>query len=133
MTGEEFDQLADGAWKYEIEALRQQLAEAQKLIGSYKTLTKALEEQVSHHRRLSERYQESIKTMQSERDANAIRTYELAEAQKDAERYRHMRNNAQFQSRNGHGLYWYLPRYLHGTKGEQLDAAIDAAMGGKHD
>lgn len=49
----------------------------------------------------------------------------------DAERYRHMRNNAQFQSRNGPGLYWYLPRFSDGTvrdEGKQLDDAIDAAI-----
>ncbi len=49
----------------------------------------------------------------------------------DAERYRHMRNNAQFQSRNGPGLYWYLPRFGDGKvrdEGEQLDDAIDAAI-----
>ena len=126
----------------QIERLTAELAESKKQIGSYKTLTKALEEQVSHHRRLSERYQESIKTMQSERDANAILTAELAERQKDrdelitqlqksekdAARYRHMRNNSQFQSRNGPGLYWYLPRMITGTKGERLDASIDQAM-----
>ena len=49
----------------------------------------------------------------------------------DAERYRHMRNNAHFQSRNGPGLYWYLPRFSDGKvrdEGEQLDEAIDAAI-----
>lgn len=50
---------------------------------------------------------------------------------RDAERYRHMRNNAQFQSRNGPGLYWYLPRFSDGNvrdEAQQLDAAIDAAI-----
>lgn len=49
----------------------------------------------------------------------------------DAKRYRHMRNNAQFQYRNGPGLYWYLPRYSDGKvrdEGQQLDDAIDAAI-----
>jgi hypothetical protein len=49
----------------------------------------------------------------------------------DAERYRHMRNNAQFQSRNGPGLYWYLPRFGDGKvrdEGAQLDEAIDSAI-----
>lgn len=53
---------------------------------------------------------------------------EVAGLREDAERYRHMRNNSQFQSRNGPGLYWYLPRGLQGEEGEQLDAAIDAAL-----
>lgn len=53
---------------------------------------------------------------------------EVAGLREDAERYRHMRNNSQFQSRNGPGLYWYLPRYGRGDEGEQLDAAIDAAL-----
>ena len=61
-----------------------------------------------------------IKQLRAERDA----------LRPDAERYRHMRNNAAFQSRNGPGLYWYLPRNLHGDKGQQLDTAIDAAIKG---
>ena len=56
---------------------------------------------------------------------------EVAGLRGDAERYRHMRNNSQFQSRNGPGLYWYLPRYGRGDEGEQLDAAIDAARKGE--
>ena len=56
---------------------------------------------------------------------------EVAGLREDAERYRHMRNNSQFQSRNGPGLYWYLPRYGRGDEGEQLDAAIDAARKGE--
>ena len=55
---------------------------------------------------------------------------EVAGLREDAERYRHMRNNSQFQSRNGPGLYWFLPRYGQGDEGEQLDAAIDAARKG---
>ena len=56
---------------------------------------------------------------------------EVAGLREDAERYRHMRNNSQFQSRNGPGLYWCLPRYGQGDEGEQLDAAIDAARTGE--
>lgn len=56
---------------------------------------------------------------------------EVAGLREDAERYRHMRNNSQFQSRNGPGLYWYLSRYGRGDEGEQLDAAIDAARKGE--
>jgi hypothetical protein len=51
-----------------------------------------------------------------------------AKDKRDAERYRHMRNNAQFQSRNGPGLYWYLPRFGNDDEGQQLDDAIDAAI-----
>ena len=54
-------------------------------------------------------------------------TAENAALRADAERYRHMRNSAQFRYRNGPGLYWYLPRFGRGGTGEQLDAAIDAA------
>lgn len=63
----------------DIERLTAELAESKKQIGSYKTLTHALEAQVSNYRNVSGRYQESIKTMQSERDANAILTDELTE------------------------------------------------------
>jgi hypothetical protein len=52
---------------------------------------------------------------------------------KDAARYRHMRKTAQFQDRNGPGLYWYLPRFMEGDEGEQLDASIDSAMEQCHD
>lgn len=62
--------------------------------------------------------------VQAEREA-------CAKDKQDAERYRHMRNNAQFQSRNGPGLYWYLPRFFDGKvrdEGQQLDDAVDAAI-----
>lgn len=52
---------------------------------------------------------------------------ELAAAQLDAARYRWLRDKSQPQNRNGPGLYWYLPRFMQGTKEEQLDAAIDNA------
>lgn len=67
-------------------------------------------------------YEQAI--VQAEREA-------CASDKIDAERYRHMRNNAQFQSRNGPGLYWYLPRFRYGKvhdEGKQLDDAIDAAI-----
>lgn len=54
---------------------------------------------------------------------------ELRADLKDAERYRYMRSNGQFQDRNGPGVYWYLPRWGRELPlGERLDAAIDAAM-----
>lgn len=53
---------------------------------------------------------------------------ENAELRKDAERYRYMRRSATSKYRNGPGLYWHLPRYMQGSKAEQLDASIDAAM-----
>jgi hypothetical protein len=60
------------------------------------------------------------------KDADLLLERDRAEkAEKDAARYRHMRNNAAFRDRNGPGLYWYLPRYLQGSGAEQLDAAID--------
>lgn len=52
----------------------------------------------------------------------------LAEAERDAARYRYMRGNASFRDRNGPGLYWYLPRFLPGGSAEQLDASIDASI-----
>jgi len=56
---------------------------------------------------------------------------ELAAAQLDAARYRWLRDKSQPQNRNGPGLYWYLPRFMQGTKEEQLDAAIDNAKKGE--
>jgi len=55
----------------------------------------------------------------------------IAALEKNSARYLHMRNSAQFQSRNGPGLYWYLPRFRDGKvrdEGQQLDDAIDAAI-----
>jgi hypothetical protein len=52
----------------------------------------------------------------------------LAEAERDAARYRYMRGVASFRDRNGPGLYWYLPRFLPGGSAEQLDASIDASI-----
>ena len=139
--------------------LTAELAESKKQIGSYKTLTKALEEQVSHHRRLSERYQESIKTMQSERDANAILTdeltdtrdlaehwailaeqrwVELGECRKDAERYQYLRNIERRECLDLTGPEAGVWCDAENEMGElllltedDLDAAIDAAVGVK--
>lgn len=71
----------------EYERLTAELATSKKQIGSYKTLTHALEKQVSNYRNVSGRYQEAIKTMQSERDANAILTDELTESRDLAEHW----------------------------------------------
>lgn len=47
----------------------------------------------------------------------------------DAARYRHMRDNARYEKRNGPGLYWYLPRGRHGrSDAEWLDDAIGAQI-----
>ena len=76
--------------------------------------------------------QEYAAAVSASKDAEIERLRaEVAGLREDAERYRHMRNNSQFQSRNGPGLYWYLPRYGRGDEGEQLDAAIDAARKGE--
>ena len=47
--------------------------------------------------------------------------------EEDAKRYQWMKKKATFQNRNGPGLYWYLPRYLEGDEGDQLDKSIDDA------
>ena len=63
-----------------------------------------------------------------------FRSNERAQLATDAARYQHMLNNAVFQSRNGPGLYWYLPRTpdLHGlSEAEALNATIDANMKAK--
>ena len=63
-----------------------------------------------------------------------FRSNERAQLAKDAARYRHMRDNAAFQNRNGPGLYWYLPRTpdIRGlSEGEALDVNIDANMKAK--
>ncbi len=48
-----------------------------KRCNSYKTLTSSLEKQIKHHRVNAEKYDEAIKTLESERAANARLTEEL--------------------------------------------------------
>lgn len=77
--------------------------------------------------------QEELKAFEAlvRADERSVEREACANDKLNAERYRHMRNNAQFQSRNGPGLYWYLPRFMDGKvrdEGKQLDDAIDAAI-----
>lgn len=53
---------------------------------------------------------------------------QLEQAEKDVRRYKYMRDNAEFRDKNGPGLYWYLPRFMHGGAAELLDSAIDASI-----
>jgi len=71
------------------------------------------------------------KEFRKAKEENEFQRQEIAELRKDAERYRYMRSSSVFRDRNGPGLYWYLPRYLEGGKGEQLDQAIDASIAEK--
>ena len=69
----------------------------------------------------------SVVEVQMWEDLAVIRV-RCEKAEKDAERYRHMRNNAQFMNRNGPCLYWHLPRFYSGTPVEQLDKCLDASI-----
>ena len=51
-----------------------------KQLNAYKLLVKSLEEQLSYHRSQAEKYREAIATLQSERQANAVLTEEVAAA-----------------------------------------------------
>lgn len=57
---------------------------------------------------------------------------QLRRLAQDAARYRHMRDSARFESRNGPGLYWYLPRTGQELPdGDRLDLAVDDAIRAK--
>lgn len=106
--------------------------ELAKFNNAKKSLSKLMSECADLKTKCAELERELAETKRAEEDhRQQLRKEQLyvQELRKDAERYRHLRNNAQFQNRNGPGLYWYLPRFIPGTKGEQFDAAIDAAMG----
>lgn len=67
----------------------------------------------------------AIRSLQGQLEAER----RLAEVGQGARRYRHMRSSAQFQDRNGPGIYWYLPRWdRERPLGERLDASIAAAI-----
>jgi len=63
---------------------------------------------------------------QSLRDEIADLRARCEKAEKDAERYQILRRTAKFESRNGPGLHWYLPRHLQGSCEEQLDQHLDS-------
>lgn len=74
----------------------------------------------------NEHLREVIETLRDEL-SSAFRRGQ--EAEQDAKRYRHMRGSAQYEYRNGPGLYWYLPRWNRDLPpAERLDAAIDQAI-----
>lgn len=49
-----------------------------KRCAAYKLLTSSLEDQLAHHRQQATAYREAVATLESERQANAILTAELA-------------------------------------------------------
>ena len=63
----------------ERNALRDELAVERKRVGSYRTLVFSLESQISRHRANASEAAEAIRTLDSEREANATLTAELAE------------------------------------------------------
>ena len=73
-----------------IDRLRAELAVERKRVSSYRTLVSSLESQISRHRANASEAAGAIRTLDSERAANAVLTAELAECQQDAERYRRL-------------------------------------------
>ena len=67
----------------EIERLTTELAVERKRVSSYRTLVSSLESQLSRHRANASEAAEAIRTLDSERAANAVLTAELA-AYRDA-------------------------------------------------
>jgi hypothetical protein len=71
-----------------IDSLRAELAVERKRVSSYRTLVSSLESQISRHRANASEAAGAIRTLDSERAANAVLTAELSEYKQDAERYR---------------------------------------------
>ena len=123
----------------ELDQLRADNERLNKQINSYKMLTKSLEETKTYLLKKAEQNKEAVETLTSEREANAALTgenerlkAELAEAKKDAERYRWLRHSSV-----GPSQIWELlsddcqPPIMTLKSMHELDAAIDEAMKGK--
>lgn len=61
----------------EMTALEQLQEGVCRRCNAYSTLVKSLEQQLTHHRKQADKYQEAVKTLHSEREANAALTEEL--------------------------------------------------------
>jgi len=117
----------------EIKRLRAELAVERKRVSSYRTLVSSLESQISRHRANASEAAGAIRTLDSERAANAVLTAELAACQQDAERYRWLRGTVPESS--SRWARWRLECWISGAwhelRGLHLDTCIDAARKGE--
>jgi len=81
----------------EIKRLRAELAVERKRVSSYRTLVSSLESQISRHRANASEAAGAIRTLDSERAANAVLTAELAELLAAIEAMRVAGGAAEFQ------------------------------------
>ena len=81
----------------EVERLRAELAVERKRVSSYRTLVSSLESQISRHRANASEAAGAIRTLDSERAANATLTAELAELLAAIEAMRVAGGAAEFQ------------------------------------
>jgi hypothetical protein len=112
----------------EIEALRAQVAELARWKSTNAPRIEALEGLKEHYSVLADQGVEAIKTLASEREANAILTAEnealrarVAELEKDASRYRWLRDIQK--------CWDFADSMFLNCSSEEHDAAIDAARG----
>ena len=104
--------------------LRAELATEHKRQSAMRTLIASLEGQLMHYRSKQAEADEAVRTLDSERAANATLTAELAECKEDAERYRWLRNRIP-------GSAYRIAGIIYSEGGAGVDAGIDAARKGE--
>ena len=114
----------------ERNALRAELAVERKRQSAMRTLIASQEGTLSHYRSKQAEADEAVRTLDSERQANATLTAELSECKADAERYHWIKQCALFGITKRQDIVLTLPIYAANHIGE-LDAGIDAARKGK--
>lgn len=107
-----------------LESLRAELAVERKRQSAMRTLIASQEGTLSHYRSKQAEADEAIRTLDSERQANATLTAELAECKEDAERYRWLRNRIP-------GSAYRIAGIIYSEGGAGVDAGIDAARKGE--
>lgn len=116
--------------KAEIARLRAELAVERKRQSAMRTLIASQEGTLSHYRSKQAEADEAVRTLDSERQANATLTAELSECKADAERYHWIKQCALFGITKRQDIVLTLPIYAANHIGE-LDAGIDASRKGE--
>ena len=114
----------------ERDQLRAELAVERKRQSAMRTLIASQEGTLSHYRSKQAEADEAVRTLDSERQANATLTAELSECKADAERYHWIKQCALFGITKRQDIVLTLPIYDANHMGE-LDAAIDKARKGE--
>ena len=111
-------------WRGRAATMRAELAVERKRQSAMRTLIASQEGTLSHYRSKQAEADEAVRTLDSERAANATLTAELAECKEDAERYRWLRNRIP-------GSAYRIAGIIYSEGGAGVDAAIDAARKGE--